>query len=123
MANEELYTQYRKSKTRMKNNNNCNKKMRNNNIIITQEKKANGEMMEAARTSETSVDIELRTWQYIPKDSELHTPLGYVRFQVLMAGSIKMTVSWVTAPSNVVEIDQCFRGVYCVHHQGSPLKC
>jgi hypothetical protein len=30
-------------------------------------------MMEAARTSETSVNIQLRTWQYIPEDSELHT--------------------------------------------------
>jgi hypothetical protein len=30
-------------------------------------------MMEAARTSETSVDIKLRTWQYITEDSELHT--------------------------------------------------
>jgi hypothetical protein len=30
-------------------------------------------MMEAARTSETLVDIELRTRQYIPEDSELHT--------------------------------------------------
>jgi hypothetical protein len=30
-------------------------------------------MMEAARTSETSVDIQLRTLQYIPEDSELHT--------------------------------------------------
>jgi hypothetical protein len=29
--------------------------------------------MEAARTSETSVDIQLRTQQYIPEDSELHT--------------------------------------------------
>jgi hypothetical protein len=28
-------------------------------------------MMEAVRTSETSVDIQLRTWQYIPEDSEL----------------------------------------------------
>jgi hypothetical protein len=28
-------------------------------------------MMEAARTSETSVDIQLRTLQYIPEDSEL----------------------------------------------------
>jgi hypothetical protein len=28
-------------------------------------------MMEAARASETSVDIQLRTWQYIPEDSEL----------------------------------------------------
>jgi hypothetical protein len=30
-------------------------------------------MMEAARTSETSVDIQLRTVQYIPEDSELRT--------------------------------------------------
>jgi hypothetical protein len=30
-------------------------------------------MIEAARTSETSVDIQLRTRQYIPEDSELHT--------------------------------------------------
>jgi predicted RND superfamily exporter protein len=29
-------------------------------------------MIEAARTSETSVDIQLRTRQYIPEDSELH---------------------------------------------------
>jgi hypothetical protein len=33
-------------------------------------------MMEAARTSETSVDIDLRTWQYIPEDSELQDKLG-----------------------------------------------
>jgi hypothetical protein len=32
-------------------------------------------MMEAARTSEMSVDIQLRTRQYIPEDSELHTRL------------------------------------------------
>jgi hypothetical protein len=30
-------------------------------------------MMEAARTSETSVDIQLATRQYISEDSELHT--------------------------------------------------
>jgi hypothetical protein len=28
--------------------------------------------MEAAHNTETSVDIQLRTWQYIPEDSE-HT--------------------------------------------------
>jgi hypothetical protein len=33
----------------------------------------NALMMEAARTSETSVDIQLRTRQYIPEASELHT--------------------------------------------------
>jgi hypothetical protein len=32
-------------------------------------------MMEAARTSETSVDIKLRTRQCIPEDSKLHTEL------------------------------------------------
>jgi hypothetical protein len=41
-------------------------------------------MMEAARTSETSVDIKLRTRQYIPEDSELHMYLllllGWIRF-------------------------------------------
>jgi hypothetical protein len=30
-------------------------------------------MMEVACTSETSVDIQLKTRQYIPEDSELHT--------------------------------------------------
>jgi hypothetical protein len=30
-------------------------------------------MMKAARTSETSVDIQVRTRQLIPEDSELHT--------------------------------------------------
>jgi hypothetical protein len=34
-------------------------------------------MMEAARTSETSVDIQLRTRQYIPEDSELQVDRGY----------------------------------------------
>jgi hypothetical protein len=34
---------------------------------------SNKAKMEAARTSETSVDIQLRTRQYIPEDSELHT--------------------------------------------------
>jgi hypothetical protein len=29
-------------------------------------------MVEVARTSETYVDIDLRTWQYIPEDSELN---------------------------------------------------
>jgi hypothetical protein len=30
-------------------------------------------MMEAAHTSGTSVNIQLRTWQYIPEGSELYT--------------------------------------------------
>jgi hypothetical protein len=42
----------------------CKKKLRMRLIAM---------MMEAASTSETSVDIQLRTRQYIPEDSELHT--------------------------------------------------
>jgi hypothetical protein len=33
-------------------------------------------MMEAAHTSETSVDIQLKTRQYIPEDSELQRFTG-----------------------------------------------
>jgi hypothetical protein len=34
-------------------------------------------MMEATHASETSVDIQLRTRQYIPEDSELHLWVYY----------------------------------------------
>jgi hypothetical protein len=33
-------------------------------------------MMQVTRTSETSVDIQSRTWLYIPEDSELHPGLS-----------------------------------------------
>jgi hypothetical protein len=36
-------------------------------------------MIETARTSETSVDIQLRTWQYIPEDSELNSGNAWYR--------------------------------------------
>jgi hypothetical protein len=38
--------------------------------------------MEAARTSETSVDIQLRTRQYISEDSELHSILLIQKWQI-----------------------------------------
>jgi hypothetical protein len=34
-------------------------------------------VMEAARISETLVKIQLRTWQYIPEDSEIFTSDAY----------------------------------------------
>jgi ABC-type Zn2+ transport system substrate-binding protein/surface adhesin len=43
-------------------------------------------MMEAARTSETSVDIQLRTRQYIPEDSDIQKYNGQINvltYQVL----------------------------------------
>jgi hypothetical protein len=41
-----------------------------------------------------------------------------VRFQVLTVASIKMRAFWDIAQYSLVEVDWCFRGVYCLHHQG-----
>jgi len=30
----------------------------------------------------------------------------------------KFRVFWDVAPRSHVEVDRCFRGVYCLHHQG-----
>jgi hypothetical protein len=31
---------------------------------------------------------------------------------------MKMTAFWDIAPCSLAEVDRCFRGVYCLHHQG-----
>jgi hypothetical protein len=41
-----------------------------------------------------------------------------VRFQVLTAACTKMTPFCDIAPCSLVEVDQRFRGAYCLHHQG-----
>jgi hypothetical protein len=56
--------------------------------------------MEAARTSETSDNSYLTTWQYIPEDSELHTRrrenLKSHKFQnVLIIGLINFFVKMI----------------------------
>lgn len=43
---------------------------------------------------------------------------GQVRFQVLVAACMKMSVFWIAAPCTQVEVYQCFKGVCGVHHQG-----
>jgi hypothetical protein len=49
-------------------------------------------MMEAARTSQTSVDIDLTTWQYIPEDSELHSLVMFIRVLNVVLPYMKMLV-------------------------------
>jgi hypothetical protein len=39
-----------------------------------------------------------------------------VRFQVITVVSVKMTAFWDVALCSLVEVDQHFRGVYCLHH-------
>jgi hypothetical protein len=52
-------------------------------------------MMKAARTSETSVDIQLRTWQYIPEDSELQ--LKYCFQSLITSKSIVVHTDWIVS--------------------------
>jgi hypothetical protein len=42
-----------------------------------------------------------------------------VRFEVLTAASLKMTVFSDIAPGSLVAVDRRFRGAYCLHDQGS----
>jgi hypothetical protein len=56
-------------------------------------------MMEAARTSETSVDNDLRTRQYIPEDSEPNLSI----------------VGTVTKNTHANRILQCIIGNLCIH--------
>jgi hypothetical protein len=41
-----------------------------------------------------------------------------VRFQILTAASMKFRVFWDILPCSQVDVDRCFRGAYCLHHQG-----
>jgi hypothetical protein len=34
---------------------------------------------------------------------------------------MKMTVFWDVAPCYLADIDRCFRGTFCLHHQGSEI--
>jgi hypothetical protein len=43
------------------------------------------------------------------------------RFQLLRAKSMKMAVFWDLARCILVDIDQCWRGADCLHHQGDEL--
>jgi hypothetical protein len=42
-----------------------------------------------------------------------------MRFQFLIAGSIKMTAFWDMSPCSLVEVGlyRRFKGAYCLHHQ------
>jgi hypothetical protein len=43
-------------------------------------------------------------------------------FQVLTVASVKMTAYWDITMRNLKEVDWCFRGAYCLHHQGDLMR-
>jgi hypothetical protein len=71
-----------------------------------------GDVGEAVFITEKRKDILLTIFIMIVKN------FLNVRFQFLMAVFMKMTVFWDIALSSLVEVYLCFRGAYCLHHQG-----
>jgi hypothetical protein len=43
--------------------------------------------------------------------------LREMRFEVLTAARMKMTVFWDVAPCSLIEVYRRFRGACCLHHQ------
>jgi hypothetical protein len=62
-------------------------------------------MMEAARTSETSVDIDLRTRQYIPEDSELLLNVAVILFPYICTRLLTDPVAPFFCPAGGVGLD------------------
>jgi hypothetical protein len=52
-------------------------------------------------------------------DSHSCEDVYVVRFQVLTATGMNMTVDWDLAPCSLVEIYRRFRGAYCFLHEGA----
>jgi hypothetical protein len=66
---------------------------------------------------DVSVEWSIRNLSGQPVGNWLQTAtlLVIVRFQVLTAASMKMTVFWDVAPCSLVEIYRRFRGAYCLY--------
>jgi hypothetical protein len=71
-------------------------------------------MIEAVRTSETSVNFNVTKQRYIPEVSELHS-----RRSENLKSHTKMTVFWNVLPYTAVEIYRRFIGTYCLHHKST----
>jgi hypothetical protein len=48
--------------------------------------------------------------------------MNIMKFQVLTAASMKMAALWNVAPCSPMEVDRCFRGANCLHHQVDELR-
>jgi hypothetical protein len=71
------------------------------NIAVFSQGSLTALMLEAVRTSETSVNIFLTTWQYIPEDSKLHNR----RCENLRSPKVKIhSISYIISNSKLKPI-------------------
>jgi hypothetical protein len=68
------------------------------------------------------MDKRAETAPRVVEDSTKFQLNNWVRFQVLTAASVKFRVFWDVDLCSHVEADRCFRGAYCLHHQGDYLS-
>jgi hypothetical protein len=54
----------------------------------------------------------------VNSDYFLKQLINQLRFEVLTVASMYNVVLWVVATCSLVEVYLCFRGAYCLHHQG-----
>jgi hypothetical protein len=73
-------------------------------------------MMEAANTSEMSVNFYETTRCHKLEDKNVH--IFSVLLSIDLHKDMKTAVFWVVAPCSLVEVYQRFRGTCCLHHQG-----
>jgi hypothetical protein len=63
------------------------------------------------------LSVYLSVWAHISTYLLSMRPSIYqMRYKVITA-TMKMTAFWVVAPCNLVDVDRCFRGAYCLHNQ------
>jgi hypothetical protein len=70
--------------------------------------------------SPTLTNHQYKTYYFCTKllnSNKVQPSHSFVRFQVLMAASMKFRDFWEVEPCGHVEVDRRFRVAYCLHHQ------
>jgi hypothetical protein len=63
-------------------------------------------------------EIDRKGFKFIIKSKIKKQRAYIVRFQVLTAASMKMSIFWDVAPRSLVEVYRRFKGACFLHHQG-----
>lgn len=53
-----------------------------------------------------------------PGAANIYRKLNEVKQHIKIKIILKIAVFWDSSPCSLVDTDKCFRGVYCIPHQG-----